>query len=590
MKNIKTLFSMLGKLIKILNKKQKRQSILLMGLLIIVSVLEMLGVSIIVPFIMTMLEPETIMQNKYVKYMIDILHLHDYQTIMYLLSVLIILIYVLKNAFILLANYYQCTFRNLLEKDLNVRMLSAFMKREYTFFLKTNSSEIIRGVNNDISNVTTLVDNFSTIFAEGLTCAVIGIFLICLSPFMAISLLLITGCTAVLIVMGFKKKIGECGEQTREAFAEKTQHSYQAVNGIKEITVSQKRQFFIDRYELSALKAANNNTKYLWISKTPNRIVETVFIACLLLVVVFSLGQSESGAAFVTQLGALGIAAVRILPSISTLANNMNSLVFMKPSLDAAYENLMEAKNLEDRLMSVEKEHEGVLSFQNEIACENIAWKYGEDLPNVLEDLSLSIKKGESVAFIGESGAGKSTMADILLGLFRPQKGIVSVDGKDIFDYPLSWSKMIGYVPQTVFLTDDTVRNNIAFGIPEKEIDENKLLTAIHKAQLDKTIEKLENGLDTLVGERGIKLSGGQRQRIAIARALYHDPKILILDEATSALDNETESAVMEAIDALQGKMTMIIIAHRLTTIRNCDKIYEIKDKKAQLCRKEDVL
>lgn len=590
MKNVKTLFSMMGKMIRILNKKQKRQSIILMGILIVVSVLEMLGVSIIVPFIMTMLQPETIMQNRYVKILIDLLQLKEYQTVMYLLAVLIILVYICKNSVILLANYYQCTFRNHLEKDLNVRMLSSFMKRDYMYFLRTNSAEIIRGVNNDIANVTTMVDNFSTLFAEGLTCIVIGIFLILMSPFMAISLLCITGFTAVFIVMGFKKKIGECGEQTREAFAEKTQHSYQAVNGIKEITVSKRRQFFVDRYEQSALKAANYNTKYLWLSRTPNRIVETVFISCLLIVVVISLGNSSSGAAFVTQLGALGIAAVRILPSVSTVANSMNSLVFMKPSLDATYENLMEANQLEELRSQAESEHEELIGFQDKIACEGISFRYADDLPYVLENLSLSIHKGESVAFIGESGAGKSTLADILLGLFCPQKGNVTVDGKDIYQYPLSWSKLIGYVPQSVFLTDDTVRNNIALGIPEDEIDEEKLQTAIQKAQLVKTIDKLDAGLYTMVGERGIKLSGGQRQRIAIARALYHDPKILILDEATSALDNETESAVMEAIDALQGKMTIIIIAHRLTTIRNCDKIYEIKNKTAVLCPKERIL
>ncbi len=578
---------MFGKLVQILNRKQRRDGIILFFLLMIVSLLEMLGVGVIVPFIITMLEPEKIMTNQYMAPIIDLFQITDYRQFMYVVSGGIIVIYVAKNVFILYVNYYQSRYRNRLEKDLNVKMLSSYMKQPYTFFLRINSVEIIRGVNSDITNVASVVDSYSSILAESLTCMVIGIFLVCMNPFMAMSLLAVAGITALVIIMGFKGITGRCGVQTREAFAEKFKHMNQAVNGIKEISVAHRKPYFVQQFADSAQKAAESNTTYLWISKTPSRLIETVFIGSLLIVVTVSYGTAGNNLEFVTSLGAIGIAAVRILPSVSTLTNAMNGLVYMRPSLEAAYDNLMEADRyqlLAEEMESEEKESK-TTKFSSKIEVDQIFWRYQDNLPLVLEALDIEICKGESVALIGESGAGKSTLADILLGLLKPERGNVTVDGTDIFSIQSSWSKMIGYVPQMVFLIDDTIRRNIAFGIPEQEIEDEKVWHALEQAQMRFVVENMEGGLDAIVGERGIKLSGGQRQRIAIARALYHDPDILILDEATSALDTDTESAVMEAIDALQGRKTLVIIAHRLSTIQNCDKVYEIKDKKAFLVK-----
>jgi len=454
------------------------------------------------------------------------------------------------------------------------------MKQPYTFFLRINSAEIIRGVNSDITNVASIVDSYSSILAESLTCMVIGIFLVCMNPFMALSLLAVAGITALVIIMGFKGITGRCGTQTREAFSEKFKHMNQAVNGIKEISVAHRKPYFVQQFADSAQKAAESNTTYLWISKTPSRLIETVFIGSLLIVVTVSYGMAGNNLEFVTALGAIGIAAVRILPSVSTLTNGMNGLVYMRPSLEAAYDNLMEADRYQHTVESVEIDSPDKMEFCDSIQVDHISWRYQKDLPLVLKELDLEICKGESVALIGESGAGKSTLADILLGLLKPESGRVLVDGTDISSIQSSWSRMIGYVPQMVFLIDDTIRQNIAFGISEEEIDDEKVWNALEEAQMRSVVESM-GGLDVIVGERGIKLSGGQRQRIAIARALYHDPDILILDEATSALDTDTESAVMEAIDALQGRKTLIIIAHRLSTIQNCDKVYEIRDRKA---------
>lgn len=589
MQNLRTFRLMFKQLVEILDTRQKKQGVILFFLLICVSFLEMLGISVVIPFVIAMLEPDKIMGNRYVVGIINILHLDAQQELLYLIAGLIILVYILKNGMILAVNYYQTNYRNTLEKNLSVQMLSSYMKRPYVFFLDVNSAEIMRGITGDIAGIAAVLDSFSGFLAEALTCLFIGSFIVWLNPFIAFYLLLIAGCTALLLVLVFKKKIGECGVSTRDAFAERYQHAYQAVNGIKEITVMQRRDAFVRRYEQASEKARKYNNIYLFITKMPNRLVETVFLGSLIILVCISLGNAQSQTNYVSVLGALAVAAVRILPSISNIAGYINGLVYNRPALEAAYINIMEARKF-DKINSkqgqkviennVEKEP---LSFHNSVFVNHIFWRYKEDLPYVLQDLSLEIKKGEAVAFIGESGAGKTTLADIVLGLLKPQKGQVTVDGKDVFEMLPQWAGIVGYVPQSVFLIDDTIRNNVAFGIPEAEQDEEQIWHVLEEAQLRHVVEKSAKGLDTVVGERGIKFSGGQRQRIAIARALYYNPEILVLDEATSALDTETESAVMESIDALHGKKTLIIVAHRLSTIRKCDKIYEIADGKIGL-------
>ena len=246
----------------------------------------------------------------------------------------------------------------------------------------------------------------------------------------------------------------------------------------------------------------------------------------------------------------------------------------------------MEAEQYEEKVNAYIKEHASIHNisdeiFQNKVEVKNISWRYPNSDVYVLKDLDLTVHKGEAIGFIGSSGAGKTTLSDMILGLFKPLMGGIYVDGIDIYTIPMQWAHVVGYVPQAVYLTDDTIRNNIAFGEEEQDIEDDKIWFALEQAQFKTFVQQLPNGLDTIVGERGIRFSGGQKQRLAIARALYYDPDIVILDEATSALDNETEKAVMESIDALQKSKTLIIVAHRLTTLRNCDKVFEIKDGKA---------
>lgn len=596
MANIKVVWEMIKQLAYIMNRKQQKQCIGAFIAMMVAAIFETLGVSVIIPFIISMTQPNTLMQNKYVMKITELLGITTVTGLMALMAIGVIIIYTAKNAIILLSNYIQIRFRNNLEKDLSVLMLDSYMKRPYTYFLKVNSGDILRGVNSDISGVAQIVDGFFSFFSELFTFVLICVFLIYLNPVIAIGLIIAMSLCAILIIFGFKGRINKLGKKAREVFARRFAYANQAVGGIKEITVMQRRECFTKQYAEASEVAARCNTSYQFTSRVPGKIIEIVFIASIVLMCTIGLKGDLNIVDIIPQLSAIAVACVRILPSVSTMTASINTLVYYRMTLDSACDNVKKAESYEKWLQSYREEkekdidgYEGKTEFLNKISIEHIKWKYENTETYVLNDLSLKIKKGEAIGLIGESGAGKSTLADVILGLLKPQEGTVTVDEFDVFAMPKQWSKMIGYVPQMVFLADDTIRNNIAFGLPEKQIDEEQIWKALEQAQLKAFVEKLPLGLDTMVGERGIKFSGGQRQRVAIARALYYNPEILVLDEATSALDTDTETAVMEAIDALQGHKTLIIVAHRLTTIRNCDKVYEIRNGKACLRMKDDI-
>lgn len=586
MKNIRTFGQLFGQLMHILNRKQKRQFILLILGTVVVGVFEVLGVSAIIPFILVMISPKEFMKNQYVQYLTGILGISEYRQVLLLVAMGIILVYLVKELVIIMINYFQCTFRNNLERDLSNVMLEHYLHRDYLFHVNTNSSEIVRSVHSDVSGVASVVDGFSGLCCEMFSTVLIGVFLLRINLVMALALLILSGLTSLAIIMVFKRKMTTSGVECRTAFQKKIQYIQQSENGIKDIIVKQKYDYFMDCFRRYSQEACRHNTVYLMVGKIPNRIVEVVFIAGLLVTAVFCMGDGEEASLFVTQLGVFGVAATRILPSISNIAMHMNNLVYFRSTVEATYEN---RKNNEEKSYAVAHAGGERISFQDKIRILNVSFKYAENSEYVLQNISLDISRGEAVALIGSSGSGKTTLADILLGLLKPVQGTITVDGRDIHEDPLMWSGMVGYVPQTLFLLDDTIRNNIAFGVPQEEIEEDKIWMALREAQLEEMVQQLPEGLNTNLGEQGIKISGGQRQRIAIARALYFDPDILVLDEATSALDTEVESAVMESVDALHGRKTLIIVAHRLSTIQKCDRIYEVADKGLVIKSREDV-
>lgn len=581
-RDIASLIDVLNKLNYILNKKQKKLSVIVLLMTVVGALLETLGVSIIIPLVSAFLSPDQLMENQYVKPIVLFLHIETSEQLLILISAAVIVIYILKNAYMLLLSYVRVKFSVKVKRELSIKMMNSYMEREYSFFLGVNSADILRGVGYDVSGVQDILFQLFRIMADGLTALCICIFIIRTDVVMAVSIIFLMGISLGLLLLVFRSRMKRIGDYYRECTAQVNKYLYEAFQGIKDVIVFHKEPYFIGKYAVSFTNQQTAEVSKTIAAESPAYFIEAIFVSGLITVVGVKMIAGSDTAVFVPQLSAFAIAAFRILPSIGKISAGFNQLICSCPALNAAYGNLkeVEAYKNESRVQrgSVKK---GENIFKSEIAIRNMYWKYPNSERYVIEDLNLTIRKGKSVALIGESGAGKSTMADIMLGLLVPDRGDIEVDHVSIYEIMDSWKATIGYVPQAVFLTDDTIRHNIAFGVDEKDIDEDKIRYVVEKAQLADTIAALPNGLDTVLGERGTRFSGGQRQRVAIARALYNDPDILILDEATAALDNDTENAIMEAIDALQGYKTLVIIAHRLTTIRNCDEIYEIRDGKA---------
>ncbi|MBF0995920.1 MAG: ABC transporter ATP-binding protein, partial [Lachnospiraceae bacterium] len=342
-----------------------------------------------------------------------------------------------------------------------------------------------------------------------------------------------------------------------------------------------RQDFFIRNYYESGKVGAELATKYAVLNNLPHLVIETIFMATILGFMMALLTSGQNLSAFLPQLMAFGVAAIRVMPSANRINTYMTEIAYEQPSLDFVYENLTDAMKTNKKMAAERaKVAGGALHLEKEIRLEGVTFRYPDGDRNIFTDASMVIPKGKSVGIKGASGAGKSTIVDILLGLLHVQKGEITCDGANIFSNYESWLSQIGYIPQSIYLIDESIRDNIAFGIDEREIDDARIREVAAEAQLLEFIDSLPEGLDTKIGDRGVRLSGGQRQRIGIARALYHNPEILVFDEATSALDNETEAALMGAINSFHGRKTMIIIAHRLNTIENCDLIYEVKGEK----------
>lgn len=591
--DIKTLFRMMGQLGYVLSAKQKRASLLVLLSIMVGAVLDLLGVSIIIPFIQAMLDPVALCEIPAINLLLTWLHIpQDYVII--LVAIGIVLIYFIKNGYLVFSGAVQVWFRTRVQKELSVTMMNSYMGRPYAYFVNTHSSEILRGIDADIKNVYLLLAHLTGFATSLFTILVISLLLVYLNPWMTLCILAMAAACFVVVTISFKAKLKNAGESNRHALAGLNRYAYQAINGIKEISVMQRRAYFVKSYEAAHEEYRKANNRVDVLSVLPDRIIESCCVAVLIGVVTFMVAIAPAQAAeLVPSLGAFALSAFRILPLIGALMTHLNYMSFFRPSLEATYNNLREAREYETERTAyahANADDGAELHFAKSLTVEHVTWQYPNAAEPVLRDLSLTVNKGEMIGLIGASGAGKTTLADVILGLFQPQEGKVRVDGADVYAALPQWSKMIGYVPQSVFLVDDSIRNNVAFGLAAEQVDDARVWRALEQAQLRSFVEGLPRGLDTPVGERGVKFSGGQRQRVAIARALYYDPDILVLDEATAALDNETETAVMESIDSLQRDKTLIIVAHRLSTIRNCDRILEVKDGKAVERDKAEVL
>lgn len=563
----------------ILTSSQKRWGIVVALMTFIGAILETLGVTIVLPLVQVIMNPETLLENSAAAYVVNMLHLQTRTQLVMAVGIGVIIVYLLKNGFLLFLSYIRAKYACKVQRELSIEMMKSYLSRGYSFFLNSNTSNLLRGMTTSIDSTYTALYQIFKILSEVFAVACICFYILIVDAMMALSIIALTFVCLLCVAFGFRKWMKNCGLEEYKLNAELSKVLLQAFQGVKEVLVMHKQKYFINEYEKKYIERQYPVIGKTVAAESPAYLIEAVCVMGLVLAVCFKALGAQDTTILVSQLASFAVGAFRILPSLGRISSSFNQVVFSLPNLEDAYQNFQAARKKSAESHSIELPADTEIRLMQQIEIRDVVWQYEGTEKKVLKGVNLIIKKGQSVAFIGQSGAGKTTLADIILGLLYPQQGKVLLDGEhDIHQIPTQWSKLIAFVPQTVYLMDDTIRNNVAFGVDEKEIIDEQIWSVLEQAQLKDFVEELPDGLDTLIGERGVRFSGGQRQRIAIARALYTNPDILVLDEATSALDNETETAVMEAIERLQGHKTLIIIAHRLFTVRNCDIIYEVKE------------
>lgn len=566
---------MIQKIRMIFNRTQKVKFVLLFCMLFIGSVLELMGVSLIMPFVQLVMDGNG-SDNELLEWFGRLVGAKSQRELLIWIGLLLIGVYLVKNIYLLIAKYIQLKFVYNNRLELSGRLMRSYMRKPYPFHLEKNSSEILRSVTSDVNNLYDLVMNAIDLVSNLLIIVMLAVYLLLTDVAITLVVAVLLGFCSLFYFVVMRGRTLDYGKQNQLYNGKMIQAVNQALGGIKEIKILARENYFVRAYEENGRYYASSLKKSQFYRNAPKYLIETVCVCGVLATILVKLQAGADVQELVPQLSVFAMAAFRLLPSVNQVNNLLNGILFLKPSIDRIYEDLQEAgakKNERPPELGYKR-----LPTADSIRFEHVTFRYQGTDREILSDLSVELPLKASIGFAGSSGAGKTTFMDLLLGLLTPDQGRICYGDSDIREYPDAWGHKLGYIPQSIYLADDTIRRNVAFGIPDSEISEAKVRRALEEAQLLEYVDGLERGLDTVIGESGVRLSGGQRQRIGIARALYQEPEILVLDEATSALDTETEQAVMEAVERFRGRCTLLMIAHRTSTLKNCDQIYRLEN------------
>lgn len=580
--------SMLQKISYLFDKKQKRQLAGLAGLILIGGILETLGVSMMLPVVQVIMDPDSIMDNEIVRRIVDFLHIESSRQLIILMLGTLIALFIIKNAYLLFQTYVQNTFVTRNRNRMISRVMREFLNRPYEEYLGADIPTVFRLTDSDIPNAFELILVMIQMFTEIVVSAFICIVLVVVSPVMSIFIVVIFLVMTLMITKVLKPRLNKIGRTNQSIQSRIAKWRIQSIYGLKDVKVLHREEFFVRNYYESGAIGANVARNYAVLNNLPRLLIETVFIAAMLLFIMIYMLRGGDISVLIPQLSAFAVAAIRVMPGTNRINTYLSQIAYSQPCLDYLYDNLTESMKLDVNGsvtgLTAEKQDKTaghqIVELKDKIVLDHISFTYPNTDKPIFIDAHMEVKKGQSVGIMGPSGAGKSTIVDILLGLLHAQEGTITCDGVNIFDDYASWLGKIGYIPQSIYLIDESIRDNIAFGIDADKIDDKRIWEVLEEAQLKEFVEELPEGLETTIGDRGVRISGGQRQRLGIARALYHNPEILVFDEATSALDGDTEKAVMDAVNSFHGKKTMVIIAHRLNTIAKCDVIYKVENEK----------
>lgn len=577
------MLKILRKMNVLLDGRQKRAMVALIIMMLVGGALESLGVSMLVPIVTVVMDPEAVSESDFLSSIYETLGLESNAQFAMFLLLSFVGMTIVKNVYLFFQQKAQLKFVYTNQFATSRRMMINFMQRPYEYYLNADTSVIQRNITSDVNNMYGLILSCLQLFSECIVfvCLVVALFLYS-DAMMIVTVAALMVALLLVIKKVLKPIMIKAGQENQDYYSGLYKWIEQSVMGIKEIKIGCKENYFINEYAKCGAGYVNSVQKYNLFNATPRLLIETVCIAGMVGYFVLSIGQGTQLKELLPLLSALAAAAMRLLPCVNRINNYQTSISYFEPFFMGVSDNLQEeihdgsvtydAEAYKQR-QSVEK-----LPLEKLIRLEDITYKYPNTETLIFNHADMEIPIGSSVGIVGVTGAGKTTIVDILLGLLQMESGRILADGTDVSGHYAAWLKNIGYIPQTIFMIDDSIRKNVAFGVPEEEIDDEKVWRALQEAALDDFVKSLPDGMETGIGERGIRISGGQRQRISIARALYEDPEVLVLDEATSALDNETEAAIMDSINRLHGRKTLVIIAHRLQTIEKCDMVYRVAE------------
>lgn len=549
----------------------------MMLLIFISSCLEVLGIGIILPYLAILLDPEKVLTLPFMSGIYSTLEdmglINGMTPFLIFSTFLVIVFYWLKNIFFIFSLRYQVRFNYTLYTRMSSDLLRYYLNESYLQHINRNTSDVIRNVNQQTLD---LIQGFLfpilLLVTEILVVLLLLAFLIAINPIATLYVFVLIGVCVTGIFYYSRAKLQQSGEVVARNRSASNKAVLQSLGSFKTTKMLGKETFFVDSFN-SAVQQMSTANQYLDLTQSlPRFFLETSIVTVMMSLAMILLYQGQPSGELILMLSVFGLAGIRLLPSMNRILNSLNSIKYMQGVLKDVMSDIVSATNMNNTVQVNESSQTNEFIFES-LTLENISFNYVPNTP-VLKNISLTIKRNHSIGFVGHSGSGKSTLIDIMLGLLSQDTGNIVINGRDIDEVLSEWQRSVGYIPQDIYLIDDTIKANIAFGVKEDYIDYNQVMTVLEISQLDELICSLPNGIDTVIGERGVKLSGGQRQRIGIARALYHNPQILVMDEATAALDNATEKAFMRAINNLKGKKTLIMIAHRLSTVKDCDIIY----------------
>lgn len=573
------------KLLILLDAKQKRIMVLIVFLMLIGAVLEMLGVSMILPVMNVVLEENAVDKHVYLQVICRVFHLETTRSLMIFVMTALIVIFAVKNIFLFFQQKVMLKFVYTNQFATSRRMMINFMQRPYEYYLNADTAVIQRNITSDVNNMYGLILALLQLISESIVfICLVGVSLVS-DVWMSITVTVLLVIVLLVIKCILKPIMRKAGEENQDYYSGLYKWIEQSVLGIKEIKIARREPYFINEYAKCGAGYVSAVQRYNLYNATPRLLIETVAIAGMIFYMMMRLLQGAEVVDIMPQITLLAIAAMRLIPCANRINNHLTSISYFEPFFMGVSDNLQEEIRDDSIDYSEEtyrkKQNVEKLEIKNKIELKQITYKYPNTDVLIFDRADMEIPIGKSVGIVGTSGSGKTTVVDIMLGLLRLQSGEILADGVEVREHYAQWLKNIGYIPQTIFMVDSTIRKNVAFGYADEDIDDDQVWEALKEAQLDEFVRGLPEGLDTGIGERGIRISGGQRQRIGIARALFEDPEVLVLDEATSALDNETEAAIMDSINRLHGRKTLVIIAHRLQTIEKCDMVYRIENGKA---------